>query len=133
MGRPTRTSGPSSASRPVRGFSMQPSQRFRPMRPTHSWLHERHRRISWALPDRALAAKSGSAIWPRTTPMRSACPSASAFSACSGSLKRPTPTTGRSTALRSADGMNMAYSGGTCIEASIMNSEAVATPIEVLR
>jgi len=28
--------------------------------------------------------------------------------------------------------MNMAYSGGMCIDASIMNSEAVATPIEVL-
>ncbi len=88
--------------------------------------------MSWWLPERALATNSASAIWPRTTPMRSAWPWASARSACSGSLNRPTPTTGRSTALRSAEGMNMAYSGGMCIDASIMNSDAVATPIEVL-
>jgi hypothetical protein len=29
--------------------------------------------------------------------------------------------------------MNDAYPGGMCIDASIMNSDAVATPIEVLR
>jgi hypothetical protein len=121
-----------SASRPVRGFSIQPSQRFRPMRPTHSWLQLRHRRISSVAPARALAAKSGSAIWPRTTPTRSQCPSASARSACNGSLNRPTPTTGRSTALRNALGMNSAYPGGMCMLASIMNRLAVATPIEVL-
>ncbi len=28
--------------------------------------------------------------------------------------------------------MNIAYPGGTCIDASIMNSVAVATPIDVL-
>ena len=91
-----------STSRPVRGFSMQPSQRLRPIRPTHSWLHDRHSRISSVAPARALAAKSASAIWPRTTPTRSQWPSASARSAWSGSLNRPTPTTGRSTALRMA-------------------------------
>ena len=37
---------PYSFSRPVAGVSMQPSQRFNPMRPTHSWLHDRHRRMS---------------------------------------------------------------------------------------
>ena len=61
-------------SRPVRGFSMQPSQRLRPIRPTHSWLHDRQVRMSVACPDRALAAKSASAIWPRTTPTRSQTP-----------------------------------------------------------
>ena len=40
--------------------------------------------------------------------------------------------TGRSTALRIAEGMNIAYPGGMCIDASIMNRLAVATPIEVL-
>ena len=55
-----------------------------------------------------------------------------ARSACSGSLKRPTPTTGSSTASRMALGMNIAYPGGTCMLASIMNSVAVATPIDVL-
>ena len=49
-------------SRPVLGFSMQPSQRLRPIRPTHSWLQERQVRMSVAWPERALAAKSGSAI-----------------------------------------------------------------------
>ena len=88
--------------------------------------------MSSVAPARALAAKSASAIWPRTTPTRSQWPSARARSACSGSLKRPTPMTGRSTALRSALGMNSAYPGGTCIDASIMNRLAVATPIEVL-
>ncbi len=111
---------------------MQPSHRLRPIRPTHSWLHDRHNRISSVAPARALAAKSASAIWPRTTPTRSQWPSARARSACSGSLNRPTPTTGSSTALRMADGMNSAYPGGTCIDASIMNSVAVATPIDVL-
>ena len=88
--------------------------------------------MSSVKPARALATKSASAIWPRTTPTRSQWPSASARSACSGSLNRPTPTTGRSTALRRALGMNIAYPGGMCIDASIMNSDAVATPIEVL-
>ncbi len=81
---------------------MQPSHRFRPIRPTHSWLQDRQVRISVACPDRALAAKSGSAIWPRTTPTRSQCPSASARSAWTGSLIRPTPMTGRLTAWRIA-------------------------------
>ena len=36
------------------------------------------------------------------------------------------------TALRSAAGMNIAYPGGMCMLASIMNRLAVATPIEVL-
>ena len=88
--------------------------------------------MSSACPERALATKSGSAIWPRTTPTRSQCPSASARSAWIGSLNRPTATTGRSTTLRIAEGMNSAYPGGMCIDASIMYSVAVATPIEVL-
>ena len=83
-------------------------------------------------PARALAANSASAICPRTTPTRSQWPSASARSAWSGSLKRPTPTTGRSIALRIADGMYIAYPGGMCIDASITNRLAVATPIDVL-
>ncbi len=124
--------GSGTASRPVRGLSMQPSHRLRPIRPTHSWLQDRQVRMSVAWPDRALAAKSGSAIWPRTTPTRSHWPSSRARSACRGSLKRPTPTTGRPTAWRMALGMNMAYPGGTCMLASIMNKVAVATPIEVL-
>ncbi len=103
-----RASPTPSDSRPVRGFSMQPSQRFSPMRPTHSWLQDRHRRVSSVKPPRALRTKSASAIWPRTTPTRSHCPSCSARSAWSGSLNRPTPTTGRSTAWRSAEGMNIA-------------------------
>ena len=111
---------------------MHPSQRFSPIRPTHSWLQDRHERMASVAPARALAAKSASAICPRTTPTRSQCPSASARSACNGSLKRPTPMTGSSTALRSALGMNSAYPGGMCIDASIMKRLAVATPIEVL-
>ena len=87
---------------------MQPSQRLRPIRPTHSWLQDRQVRMSWALPLRAFRTKSGSAIWPRTTPMRSAWPAASARSAWTGSLNRPTPTTGIDTASRIADGMNIA-------------------------
>ena len=53
------------------GFSMQPSQRLRPIRPTHSWLHDKHKRISSVAPALAFAAKSASAICPRTTPTRS--------------------------------------------------------------
>ena len=41
-----RASPTPSASRPVCGFSMQPSHRFKPIRPTHSWLHDRQRRVS---------------------------------------------------------------------------------------
>ena len=111
---------------------MQPSHRFRPIRPTHSWLQDRQVRMCVAYPARALAAKSGSAIWPRTTPTRSQCPSASARSACTGSLIRPTPITGSLTARRMALAMNRAYPGGMAIDASIMNNVAVATPIEVL-
>ncbi len=33
---------------PVRGFSMHPSHRLRPMRPTHSWLQLRHNLVSSA-------------------------------------------------------------------------------------
>ena len=47
------------ASRPVRGFSMQPSQRLRPIRPTHSWLHDRHRRISSVAPGPGLGGEVG--------------------------------------------------------------------------
>src|SRR5580704_7826989 len=62
-----RTGGASGVdSRPVPGFSMQPSQRFRPIRPTHSWLHDRHSRMSSAWPARALAANSASAICQQT-------------------------------------------------------------------
>jgi hypothetical protein len=62
-----RTGGASGVdSRPVRGFSMQPSQRFRPIRPTHSWLHDGHSRMSSAWPARVLAASSASAICPQT-------------------------------------------------------------------
>ena len=111
---------------------MQPSQRFNPIRPTHSWLHDRQVRMSCWCPERALAAKSASAICPRTTPTRSQCPSASARSAWTGSLNRPTATTGNRTARRIAFGMNSAYPGGTCMDASIMYSVAVATPMEVL-
>ena len=111
---------------------MQPNHRFRPMRPTHSWLHDKQLRISVACPERALAAKSASAICPRTTPTKSHCPDSRARSAWSGSLNRPTPTTGMFTASRMALGMNMAYPGGTCMLASIMYSVAVATPIDVL-
>lgn len=88
--------------------------------------------MSEARPARALARKSGSAIWPRTTPTRSQWPSASARSACAGSLIRPTPITGRLTARRIALEMNSAYPAGTAIEASIRYSVDVATPIEVL-
>ena len=88
--------------------------------------------MSSVCPARALRAKWASAIWPRTMPTRSQWPSARARSACNGSLNRPTPITGRSTALRMALAMNSAYPGGMCIDASIMNSEAVATPIDVL-
>ena len=87
---------------------MQPSHRLRPMRPTHSWLQDRQVRMSAPWPERALAAKSASAIWPRTTPTRSHSPACRARSACRGSLNRPTPTTGSSTAWRMALGMNMA-------------------------
>ena len=88
--------------------------------------------MSPACPARALAPKSGSAIWPRTTPTRSQRPCSRARSAWRGSLKRPTPTTGTPTARRMALGMNMAYPGGTCMLASIMYRVAVATPIDVL-
>ena len=76
--------------------------------------------MSSVWPTRAFDAKSGSAIWPRTTPTRSQCPAWSARSAWSGSLYRPTPTTGRSIASRMAEGMKLAYPGGMCIDASIM-------------
>ena len=45
---------------------------------------------------------------------------------------RPTPTTGSLTACRMALEMNKAYPGGMLMDASIMNSVAVATPMEVL-
>ncbi len=51
--------GGGAASRPVNGFSMQPSHRLSPMRPTHSWLHERHVRMSRACPDPGLGREVG--------------------------------------------------------------------------
>ncbi len=81
--------------------------RLNPTRPMHSWLHAEHTR-GVPSPDRAVTAwavKSGSAICPRTTPTRSQAPSRRADSASLGRENLPTPTTGRATAARSADGM----------------------------
>ena len=54
-------------------------------------------RISSVRPSRALVAKTGSAIWPRTTPIMSAGPSARIRSASAGSLIRPVANTGSET------------------------------------
>ena len=59
------------------------------MRPKQPWLQAMQARISSVRPSRALIASSGSAIWARTMPIMSACPSASTFSARAGSLMRP--------------------------------------------
>ena len=89
-------------------------------------------RIAAACPARALAAKSGSAICPRTTPTRSHCPSASAWSACSGLVIRPAPSTGMSTAARIAAGTYRACPGAVRMLATTRYRLAVATPIVVL-
>ena len=65
-------------------------------------------RIAASFPCRALAAKSGSAICPRTTPTRSHCPAASTCSASRGLVIRPAPMTGMPTAARIAAGTCMA-------------------------
>ena len=95
----------------------------------HSWLQPMQRRTR--SPRSALAANSGSAICPRTTPTRSHDPDRTASRACAGVVNRPTPITGTDTAARTADGTCAAYPAGTPIDGSIIGRVRVATPTAV--
>jgi len=126
------TGEPSSASLPVLGFSMQTEPPVEAHAPDALLVTRQAEADRLGVPGASLSDELRVGDLASYDPHEIALPSDRARSACKGSLNRPTPTTGSDTASRIPDEMKPAYPGGTCMEASIMNSDAVATPIEVL-